>query len=49
MQGRIFKKTMCEKNRSISQDDSNAAIVTFQINRPPKTIRYVFGDVRDLC
>ena len=47
MQVYILSKTTNEKNRSISQDDSNAPKDT--IKKTPKTIRYVLGDVRDLC
>ena len=30
MQGRILSKSMCEKKRSVSQDDLNALIDTIQ-------------------
>ena len=38
---------MGEKNRSISQNDSNAPKDTIQ-KKSPKTNRYVFGDLREL-
>ena len=38
---------MSEKNRSTSQDDSNAPKDT--IHKIPEKIKYVFEDVRDLC
>ena len=39
---------MSEKNLSISKDDLNTLKDTIQ-KKSPKTIKYVFGDVRDLC
>ena len=46
MQGCILRQIMGEKNRSVSQQDSNAPKDTIQ--KTPKMIGYVFGDVSDL-